>query len=42
MSGDVISVADIRSELFEGENIVIGETDHGQSELLSGPFSKKN
>ena len=42
MAGDVISVADIRSELFEGENIVIGDTDHGQSELLSGPFSKKN
>jgi hypothetical protein len=42
MSGDVISVADIRSELFEGENIIVGETDHGQSELLSGPFSKKN
>ena len=42
MAGDVISVADIRSELFEGENIVVGETDHGQGELLSGPFSKKN
>ena len=38
-SGEAISVADIRSELFEGENIIIGETDHGQSELLSGPFA---
>ena len=38
-----ISVADIRSELFEGDNIVTGNTDHGQSELISGPFaSKKN
>jgi hypothetical protein len=37
---DVISVADIRSELFEGENIVVGKTDNGQSQLLSGPFAK--
>jgi len=35
-----ISVADIRSELFEGENIVVGKTDYGQSQLKSGPFSK--
>jgi hypothetical protein len=41
-SNDGISVADIRSELFEGENIVVGKTDNGQSELLSGPFSTKN
>jgi hypothetical protein len=34
-----ISVADIRSELFEGENIVVGKTDNGQSELISGPFA---
>jgi hypothetical protein len=38
---DTISAADIRSELFEGENIVIGNTDHGQSELISGPFVTK-
>jgi hypothetical protein len=25
-------------ELFEGENIVVGKTDNGQSELISGPF----
>ena len=37
---DIISVADIRSELFEGENIITGKTDNGQSELLSGPFKK--
>lgn len=37
---DVISAADIRSELFEGENIVVGKTDNGQSELVSGPFAK--
>ena len=36
-----ISAADIRRELFDGENIVIGNTDHGQSELLSGPFATK-
>jgi hypothetical protein len=38
-----ISVGDIRSELFDGENIVTGQTDYGRSELVSGPFaSKKN
>ena len=36
---DSISVGDIRSELFEGENIVVGKTDYGQSQLKSGPFS---
>jgi hypothetical protein len=40
---DAISAADIRSELFDGENIVIGQSDYGRSELLSGPFAiKKN
>jgi hypothetical protein len=38
---DTISAADIRSELFEGENIVIGKTDNGQSQLLTGPFANK-
>jgi len=33
-----ISVADIRSELFDSDNVVIGKTDYGQSQLLSGPF----
>ena len=37
----VISAADIRKELFEGENIITGKSDHGQSELLSGPFATK-
>jgi hypothetical protein len=36
-----ISAADIRSELFEGENIVIGKSDNGQSQLVSGPFANK-
>ena len=40
-SADTISVADIRSELFDGENIVVGKTDYGRSELVSGPFSMK-
>jgi hypothetical protein len=39
--GGEISVADIRSELFEGENIVVGKSDNGQSELISGPFATK-
>jgi len=36
---ETISVGDIRSELFEGENIVVGKTDYGQSQLKSGPFA---
>ena len=36
-----ISTADICMELFEGENIVVGKTDNGQSELVSGPFANK-
>ena len=36
---DEVSAADISKELFEGENIVVGETDHGQSKLISGPFA---
>jgi hypothetical protein len=36
-----ISAADIRNELFEGDNIITGKTDNGQSELISGPFAKK-
>jgi hypothetical protein len=39
---DNISVADIRAELFEGDNIVVGKSDYGQSELVSGPFAIKN
>jgi hypothetical protein len=38
---DTISAADIRKELFESENVVVGDTDHGQSLLLSGPFATK-
>ena len=36
-----ISAADIRMELFEGENIITGKSDYGQSELISGPFANK-
>lgn len=38
---ETISVADIRNQLFEGDNIVTGKTDYGQSELISGPFAMK-
>jgi len=37
-----ISTADICKELFEGENVVIGKSDYGQSQLISGPFANKN
>jgi hypothetical protein len=37
-----ISVSDIRSELFESENVVIGKSDNGQSLLVSGPFANTN
>lgn len=30
---DTVSVADIRKHLFEDKNVVVGETDHGLSEL---------
>lgn len=36
-SGTVTS-EQVRQTLFEGDNIVVGNTDHGQSELVSGPF----
>ena len=32
-----ISVADIRKELFESENVVIGPSDHGLSQLTNPP-----
>ena len=39
---DTISAADIRAELFEGDNIVVGKSDNGRSQLVSGPFAEKN
>ena len=38
---EAISSADICMELFEGENVVVGKTDYGQSKLISGPFAYK-
>jgi hypothetical protein len=38
---DTISTADICTELFEGENIIVGKSDNGQSKLVSGPFANK-
>jgi len=38
---ETISTADICSELFDGENIVVGKSDYGQSQLVSGPFANK-
>jgi hypothetical protein len=38
-----VSSADIRKELFEGNDIVTDiKNDHGQNQLLSGPFAKLN
>ena len=39
---EAISTADICTELFEGENIIVGKSDNGQSKLVSGPFANKN
>jgi hypothetical protein len=36
-----MSSKDIQMELFEGENIITGKSDNGQSQLLTGPFAKK-
>jgi len=41
-NNETISVGDIRSELFDGENVVVGKTDYGRSELVSGPFVEKD
>jgi len=38
-NGEEITVADIRSELFEGDDIIMGKTDNGKSLLKSGPFA---
>lgn len=38
---ETISTADICAELFDGENVVIGKSDYGQSQLVSGPFANK-
>ena len=37
-SNEDISVADIRKELFEGDNVVIGDSDHGLSNLDNMTF----
>jgi hypothetical protein len=37
---DTITSADICKELFDGENVVVGKSDYGQSKLTSGPFAK--
>lgn len=37
-----ISTADICAELFDGENVVMGKSDYGQSQLVSGPFANKS
>jgi hypothetical protein len=42
ITNETISVADIRSELFDGDNVVVGKTDYGQSQLKSGPFANVN
>ena len=38
---DAISAADIRMELFEGDNIITGKNNYGQDKLVSGPFATK-
>jgi len=38
---EVVSVEEIQKELFEGDNIITGKTDNGQSLLVSGPFATK-
>ena len=39
LNNDTISSADVCKELFEGENVVTGKSDNGQSKLISGPFA---
>jgi len=35
----LMSTKDVCDELFEGDNIVTGDTDHGQSRLTTGPLA---
>lgn len=37
---ETVSTENICSELFDGENIVVGKSDYGQSLLKSGPFAQ--
>jgi len=39
-NSESVSSDQVRKTLFEGDNIVVGNSDHGQSQLLSGPFVK--
>jgi hypothetical protein len=39
-NSESVSSEQVRKTLFEGDNIVVGNSDHGQSQLLSGPFVK--
>ena len=34
-----VTISDIQSELFEGDNIVVGKTDNGRSQLTNDIFS---
>ena len=38
LSKKEINIQDIKSELFEGENIVVGKTDYGKSQLTNDIF----
>lgn len=38
---ETVSSTEVYEELFEGENIVVGNTDNGKSQLMSGPFANK-
>lgn len=39
---ETVTTSDICAQLFEGDNIVVGKSDNGQSLLKSGPFANKN
>ena len=40
--GEEATVEEVRSELFEGDNIVLDkDTDHGLSQLLNQPFEQE-
>lgn len=36
-----VNIENIDKILFDDKDVVVGETDHGQSLLISGPFAKK-
>jgi hypothetical protein len=40
-ANNITTIEDVHNTLFEDQNVVIGKSDYGQSQLKSGPFANK-